>query len=118
MKFKIGDTVNVELKTTDSLLPLGTKFKATVEDIFEDDRVCVSDKDDYLFVVRRAEINGGRADRLTPFQQIQIIAENQNCVLEKENRGYSLVSNITFTIGDFANLGEVLDALESDPSFN
>lgn len=110
---KIGSTVNVELKTTDCLLPIGSKFKAIVVDVLGSDRICVSDKDDYLFVISPNEIINVKSTR----SKIQRMALKQNCVLEKVSGGYILYSNKNFVEGEFDNLNEVLDALETDSSF-
>jgi len=47
-------------------------------------------------------------------------AVRQHCHLERRRRGdnrFVLYSNRTFTEGDFKNLDEVIEALDSDPSF-
>ncbi len=114
---KIGSTVNVELKTTDCLLPIGSKFKAIVVDVLGSNQICVSDKDDYLFVISPNEIIRPKSKRSTAFEQIERMALKQNCVLEKVSGGYTLYSNENFVEGEFDNLNDVLDALETDSNF-
>lgn len=53
----------------------------------------------------------------TRFQSLQARATLQECVLEREAKGYSLYSNRTFTQADCASLDEVAECLAFDPSF-
>ena len=57
----------------------------------------------------------------TRFHRLQLLAKEQNCVLEKDRRhgaAYALYSNRSFTEGNFDTLDEVYAALLSDKSFN
>jgi len=49
--------------------------------------------------------------------KLQQQAKRQNCVLERESRGYSLYSNSSFVQADCADLKEVADCLNYDGSF-
>jgi hypothetical protein len=59
----------------------------------------------------------------TRFHRLQLLAKEQNCVLERDLRIcayslYSLYSNRNFVEGHFDTLDEVYAALLSDKSFN
>lgn len=55
--------------------------------------------------------------KTTFFDDLVVIADKQNCVLERKSRGYQLYSNSHFVGGDFATLREVEEALRDDDSF-
>jgi hypothetical protein len=52
------------------------------------------------------------------YTQLSELATLTGCVLEKESKGYSLYSNLSFVGADCANLDEVADLLANDSAFN
>lgn len=57
------------------------------------------------------------ARKLLCFEILQVQAFNQGCVLERIYKGYVLYSNKNGVAGEFPNMVEVKEALDTEQSF-